>query len=106
MEEVRKLKLVIKKNSYVYSQLLRNEKFAIYGQYDPSINKVIAFEIFRIYLIKRMQVKIPEKNFYMQAGIYEKFPSDSDFGKTAWSFTDYERAKKRFDEKTLNAQRK
>jgi hypothetical protein len=106
MEEVRQLKLVIKKNKFIYTQLLRNEKFAIYGQYDPSVDKVIGYEVFRILTIKRKQVNLPEKNFFLEAGTYEKHPSDSDFGKTAWACSNFDNAMQRFDEMTLTSKKR
>lgn len=88
------LPLVIKKNHYEYHQIKRSDKAAIYSQCLPGGELVIAYEVFQIRqqkagegILGGVTITFVEK---------ELFPSDEEFGKTAWSFTGLERAEKCF----------
>jgi len=84
---------VINRNGYIYKQLKRTDKAAMYSQSDAEDPEADfkAFEVFKIKIGKAkvvFGVELPEK---------EKFPSDEDFGKWAWTYTDYEKAMDRFN---------
>lgn len=74
----------VRKNGFDYVLITRTETKAIYKQsFD---GKIIAYEVFIVKVIKECAlagVVIPE---------HEKFPSDNDFGKTAWSYKQYYKA--------------
>ena len=83
----------INRNGYIYKQLKRTDKAALYSQSvaDDRDSKFEAFEVFKIKIGKAkivFGVELPEK---------EKFPSDEDFGKWAWTYTDYHKAIDRFN---------
>lgn len=93
---MKELAEVINRNGYIYNQLKRSDKAAMYSQSvadktdDPESN-FGAFEVFKIKIGKAkivFGVELPEK---------EKFPSDEDFGKWAWTYADYEKANDRFN---------
>jgi hypothetical protein len=82
------LPLILKKNGFTYTQVLREGKSCIYHQTSGEIP--IAFEVFTIKVMLERNVfgKIyPEK---------EVFPSDEDFGQTAWTCRTLEDAMVRF----------
>jgi hypothetical protein len=84
---------VINRNGYIYKQLKRTDKAAMYSQSDAEDLEADfkAFEVFKIKIGKAkvvFGVELPEK---------EKFPSDEDFGKWAWTYTDYGKAMDRFN---------
>jgi hypothetical protein len=86
---MKELAEVINRNGFVYKQIKRGDRAAIYSQIisDEEIRgNFEAFEVFKIKIGKAkvvFGVELPEK---------EKFPSDEDFGKWAWSYTDYSKA--------------
>ena len=90
---MKELAEVINRNGYIYKQLKRTDKAAMYSQSDAEDREADfkAFEVFKIKIGKAkvvFGVELPEK---------EKFPSDEDFGKWAWTYTDYEKAIDRFN---------
>lgn len=90
---MKELAEVINRNGYIYKQLKRTDKAAMYSQSDVEDLEADfrAFEVFKIKIGKAkivFGVELPEK---------EKFPSDEDFGKWAWTYTDYEKAIDRFN---------
>lgn len=88
---MRKLEQQLTKNKFLYTQLDRTDKVAIYEQKHPEAG-VVSYEVFKIRIAKEsvmFGVTVPEK---------ESFPSDEAFGVTAWSIRDKERAFKRFKE--------
>ncbi len=91
---MKELAEVINRNGFIYKQIKRGDRAAIYSQIisDEEIRgNFEAFEVFKIKIGKAkvvFGVELPEK---------EKFPSDEDFGKWAWSFVDYETAVDRFN---------
>jgi len=77
---MQKLELIIKGNGTIHTQLERTEKAAIYetGRGD--------FEVMKIKVSKAAEVfgkEYPEREVY---------PSNEDFGHTAWYYMDKERA--------------
>ncbi|WP_235299531.1 hypothetical protein [Portibacter marinus] len=84
--EVYKLNNIIKKNGFIYQQIRRSAKAAIYKQVDPKTEDVIAFEVFKISI---QRSRTFEGRFFPKK---EKFPSNEDFGKIAWSVKSLARA--------------
>jgi len=82
------LSLQIRKNGFSYTQVVRTDRKAIYRQ-DVSPN----VEYFEVFLI-RTRPERTVKGKLIPAG--EAFPTDEDFGKTAWSFRSYEKALAKF----------
>lgn len=74
----------VRKNGYIYTQVLRNGRCAIYEQ--TTGQKTIAYEVFIIQIQRERNFKgeiFPRK---------EKFPSNEDFGYSAWSIKDRQKA--------------
>ena len=72
----------VQKAERIYKQLERNEHAALYAVFsrhsDPPL--LIGYEAFRI-------KKVPERTVFERlVPAHETYPSDEDFGKTAWSF--------------------
>lgn len=82
----------IKKNGFIYKLKKRGEKSVIYEQFDPELNIVVGWEVFRI------KVDKPKIVFGVQLGEREIFPGNEDFGKWAWACSKYHMAEKRFDD--------
>ena len=82
----------IKRSGYTYELLKRTDKAAIYKQIpDEPESKNIYYEVFKIRISKAkvmFGVELPEK---------EKFPSDEDFGRSAWACVTLERAEEIYD---------
>ena len=78
------------KNGFPYTQICRGARSCIYEQRVGQ--KLIAFEVFIIQT--RSERSILGK--IIQAK--EKFPSNEDFGKTAWTYWTVEQAMKKFNE--------
>lgn len=74
----------IRKNNFDYYLIKRCETAAIYKQIDEEFPEtIIAFEVFKIK--NRPESKIFGK--IIEAG--ESFPSNEDFGKTAWTYSTF-----------------
>lgn len=82
----------IKKNGFVYKLNKRGKKSVIYEQFDPELDIVVGWEVFRI------KVDKPKIVFGVQLGEREIFPGNEDFGKWAWACSRYHMAEKRFDD--------
>jgi hypothetical protein len=84
------LPLILRKNGYTYVQVLRDKRSCIYEQ---RVDETLSyFEVFNI------KIKQPQK--YKSGKEYperEVFPSNEDFGKTAWSCRTLEDAIKKFE---------
>lgn len=75
---MRKLSTTVSKNGFDYKQVDRNDFKAIYSQHTKD-GILIGHEVFIIKVGKEAEIFgtiVPER---------EKFPSDNDFGVTAWS---------------------
>lgn len=83
------LPVELRKNKYDYKLFQRGNKACIYKQMDNG--KVIGYEVF---LIKYTKARLMPNGDTISA--HEKFPGNEDFGKTAWSCKELERAIKRF----------
>jgi len=87
----------IKYRGYIYNKVKRNNFKAIYAQHniDDDGNEVIkprGYEVFRISVLKEGELF---GNYYPER---EKFPSDTAFGLTAWSYRTLESAEKKYQE--------
>ena len=91
MDPVQPLKEKLRKNTFNYELLLRSDFKALYKQSDGNIQ--IGYEVFKI--------RIRETRFHPIANkvitAKEKFPSNDDFGKTAWSYKRLEDAMKKYN---------
>jgi len=79
----------LRKNGFAYTLVLRDEHRAIYWQH--VCENCQYYEVFKIRIRPETIFKgkpIPER---------EVFPTDSDFGITAWSFPSYEKALQKFN---------
>ena len=91
---MKKLKEQLYKNGYNYIMQKRTAKTAMYAQYIlDDIEKPIMYEVFRVFITKAN--KLPNGTISPD---HETFPSDSVFGKWAWTYTNLEDAEKRFVE--------
>jgi hypothetical protein len=90
---MKKLAEKINRNGYIYTQLKRGERAAIYEQIFEDLEEsfCIGYEVFKIRIGKSkvvFGVELPEK---------EKFPSDEDFGKWAWTYRDLNKAMEKYN---------
>lgn len=72
------LKTHFKKNSFTYTQLERTNTKALYSQHDE-FGDLVGHEIFFVKVVPEYELG---GNIILE---HEKFPSDVDFGKFAWS---------------------
>jgi hypothetical protein len=86
-----KLPKELNRNGFIYKFHKRGDRALIYEQYDPEVEKTIAFEVFKI--------KVDQPKFVFGSNLPERevFPSNEDFGKWAWACSKLERALYRFD---------
>lgn len=94
------------KNGYVYTQVARTDKAAIYEQkiekeINGQVGKSVGFEVFKIVVGK--PYSLVQKHGKKKGEVYhypaaEKFPGNEDFGKIAWSFVNKESALEKFEE--------
>ncbi len=81
---------IINKNNYTYTQVLKGKRYCLYEQ--RGVANMRCFELFEIKVLEPMELngkKYEER---------EVFPKDKDFGKTAWTICDWEKALAKFNE--------
>jgi len=81
---------IINKNNYTYTQVLKGMRYCLYEQ--RGVANMRCFELFEIKVLEPMELngkKYEER---------EVFPKDKDFGKTAWTICDWEKALAKFNE--------
>ena len=81
---------IINKNNYTYTQVLKGKRYCLYEQ--NGIANMSCFELFEIKIRPTKDIKgiiLEEK---------ELFPKDVDFGKTAWTICDLDKALAKFNE--------
>ena len=81
---------IINKNNYTYTQVLKGKRYCLYEQ--RGVANMRCFELFEIKVLEPMHFngkKYEER---------EVFPKDKDFGKTAWTICDWEKALAKFNE--------
>jgi hypothetical protein len=89
-----KLKESLYKNGFKYVLHHRSDLAAIYGQYSlDNLKKPVMYEVFRIVITK--ESKMPNGEI---RGEHETFPSNSVFGKWAWTYSKLEHAMSKFKE--------
>lgn len=94
------------KNGYVYHQIKRNDKAAIYEQSvekdcDGVVGLIVGYEVFKIIVGKPYSLVQKHGNKKGQVYNYpaaEKFPSNEDGGKTLWCYDTLQEAMKKFEE--------
>jgi len=91
---MKKLPLEISKNGFTYKQVKRNEKIAIYSQYDPIFKKIVGWEVFFIKIQKENDVIIDDAKVHYE--LKELFPSNEKFGTSAWSYMKASSAERMF----------
>lgn len=89
---IKVLPKTIRKNGFCYILLTRTSKKALYAQYCENV--LIGWEVFQI-RVRGTQFSLL-LNKYLDAS--ERFPGNSDFGKTAWSIQNYQDALKKYQE--------
>ena len=75
---------------YSYTQVLKGKRYCLYEQ--RGVANMRCFELFELKVLESMNLNGKE---YEER---EVFPKDSDFGKTAWTICDWERAFAKFNE--------
>lgn len=96
------LNTTIRKNGFVYEMIKRNNYFAIYAQYIE--DEIIAYEVFRVKIQKPRVGKFA--GVEIQFVEKELFPNNEDFGYTAFTCRNLEKAEKRFGEMTVEYEMK
>lgn len=91
------------KNGYIYTLVTRSDKAALYKLTNEKYpeDTSVGYEVFRITVSKPYSLVQKHGNKKGQVYNYpaaEKFPSNEDFGKTAWSYMTKATAMVRFDE--------
>jgi hypothetical protein len=103
--DIKKLPENIRKNGFDYRLVKRNDERAIYSQH-AGLGQIISYEVFKIKLgdqhkAKERWAKLKNEPFnpddYEKS--YEKFPTNEDFGKTAWTYPTLEQAMVAFESK-------
>ncbi|HEY1871521.1 MAG TPA: hypothetical protein VGG71_10710 [Chitinophagaceae bacterium] len=89
-EEILRLPLKFNKDGFVYWQICRTDKAAIYEQSMPDGRRVF----YEVWLIR---IRPPYQIEGRQYGISERMPSNSDWGSFGWTFYDMTQARKRYD---------
>jgi hypothetical protein len=92
IDNIKILPETIRKNGYVYILLTRTPKKALYKQTLDNVQ--VGFEVFLICIRGAGYSSLLRKTF----DACERFPSNEDFGKTAWSIMDYKDAFKKYQE--------
>jgi hypothetical protein len=86
----------LKRQGYLYKQLCRKGRWAIYEQYSKQPEKLVAYEV----------VKIGKHNGFSIAGLFfppaETYPASSMWGARGWTYSKLEEAQKSFCAKCEN----
>lgn len=85
---MKKLQGEFKKSIFDQFIIERTESKAIYSQ--SYNNQIIGYEVFKIKIAKDADLM----GRFIQGG--ERYPSDNDFGISAWSIRDYDKALSRY----------
>lgn len=91
-DNIKVLPETIRKNGFSYILLTRTPKKALYAQYCENV--LIGWEVFQI----RVRGMHFSQFLSKQLKPTERFPGNSDFGKTAWSIQNYQDALKKYQE--------
>ena len=77
-------------NHYGYTQVLKGKRYCLYEQ--RGVANMRCFELFEIKVLEPMELN---GKYYEER---EVFPKNEDFGKTAWTICDYDKALAKFNE--------
>lgn len=89
---MKQLPTTIKKGIFVYEQLERSDNFAVFTQRIADLGTIVSFEVFRIN-------KYPDREIHgTLVEAHEAIPGDNQFGVSAWSIRDKDKALARFRE--------
>lgn len=103
--KIRRLPLELTHHGMRYDQIARSNRAALYMQ-STKAGSVCAYEVWLIRrgdlhrALRRTAILKGKEISYADLLVekwYEAFPRDEAFGKTAWTYPDYETAKKVFD---------
>jgi hypothetical protein len=89
---MKRLSKEINRNGFQYFLLKRTPKKALYRQTLGNVQ--VGFEVFLIRVHGKQFSPLLNKSF----DAAERFPGNEDFGRTAWSFMDYQKALKKYME--------
>lgn len=92
MDNIKVLQETIKKNGFIYILVTRTPQKALYMQTLDGI--LIGFEVFLIGIRGAQNSSLLGKLI----NAYERFPSNENFGKTAWSYVDLQDALRKYNE--------
>lgn len=103
--KIEKLPEIAKRKNGTFFLGRRNEEVAIYSRFKES-PYMDAPQYHEVFIIKKLDGKKSAESFNKRFGanydvenapdIKEKFPSDEDFGKTAWCYQDLKRAEEKY----------
>jgi hypothetical protein len=106
MSKYAKLPMVKSKNGYLYNQVARTDKAAVYEQkvekeINGTIGRTVGYEVFQILVGKAYS--LIQKHGKKKGQVYsypaaEKFPSNEDGGKTLWCYQTLQDAMDKFAE--------
>lgn len=91
-DRIRTLPELIRKNGFTYKLITRTREKAIYAQYCENV--LISYEVFQI----RVRGAQFSPLLMKQIEAIERFPGNEDFGKTAWTYRNLEKAVIKFNE--------
>jgi hypothetical protein len=80
------------KNGFTYILVQRTDKKALYSQFYNNVQ--VGYEVFFIKVRGNQFSQLLNKPIDAS----ERFPSNEVFGKTAWSFTDFQKALQKYQE--------
>lgn len=83
---------IIRKNGFTYKLITRTSEKAIYAQYCENV--LICWEVFQIRVRGTQFSPLLMKNLEPS----ERFPGNEDFGKTAWTYRNFQKALNKFYE--------
>jgi len=107
MEMLRETIVRSKKDVFEFRLIKRNDHVAMYAQYymDTDVPRIVSYEVF---LIRKQEasVRVIPGHGEIEYHPKELYPKDEDFGYTAWSISDVNRADAKFEELTGRAYEK
>ncbi len=86
---IKQLSDIVKKNGFVYRKIMRNQSYAIYGQYYPDSINPISYEVIQI------QVRGGYKFKGKFIAPYETMPQSSKWGYLGYTYRTLEQAKEK-----------
>ncbi len=100
---IEKLGGVVKARGTTFYRIEREGDYAIYGEGNPAEN----YKWFDVFKVQKYDYKKYAKNLNVRFGMEinldevpdfkEKYPSDEDFGKTAWHYMNLDKAREKLN---------